>query len=159
MNPFEWHWLAKTLVSLALVIPAWLSIDFFKNNYGVKGETTLVWYFLGTVLGTVFLILLFGPAGTPTLFPSPVITFAIVAVGVLFGALANALLFSAMPFAPNSGLPIAIQGSSVAFVFLSSWLLGIFVPRYFRSVTGDIYQLGGILLVILGVAIIILRAK
>jgi len=78
-------------------------------------------------------------------------------VGILLGALTNLFLFSAIPAAPNPGLPIAIQSSAIVFVFLLSALFSSLMPRFFDTVRMDFYHFLGILLIILGVAVIVSR--
>ena len=155
MNPFEWHWLARSFLSLALVIPAWLSVGFFRTNFGIRGEVTMIWYFVGTVLGTAVFIRVLNLA--PSIMPSIGVLLAIVAVGVVFGSGANAFLFSAIPDASNPAIPQAIQGASVVFVFIFSGLLAMFIPRYFQHVTLGLYQFIGIVLTIAGIVMLGIR--
>jgi len=157
MNPFELPWLPKAVLSLAFVIPAWLALGFFEKNFAVRGEVQLVWYFLAAALGSALLITFTSP--TTKLIPSLNLVCVFLIIGFSLSTGANALLFSAMPDAPNPGIPQAIQGSSVVFVFFISWILGKYIPYYFKPVTLDPYQFFGIFLSIVGITIVIVRAR
>ena len=157
MNPFEWHWLTRALLSLAFVIPAWLSIGFFEKTYQVRGEVTMIWYFLGTSLGTFALLRLFSLVPATDLIPPFMVLLAIMGIGIVFGSLTNAFLFSSLPDAPNPAIPQAIQGSSAVLVFILSALLAVIFPQYFKAASFNLQQLTGIVLTILGIVLVIIR--
>lgn len=155
MNPFGWHWMTRAFLSLGFVIPAWLSINFFKTTYQIAGEVTMIWYFLGVAIGTAGFIHVLTP--NVSIIPPLTAIVQISIVGVVFGSGANALLFSAIADAPNQAVPQAIQGSSSVFVFLLSlWLAGV-MPQYFKSDHLDIYQFVGVAFVVIGIAIVAIR--
>lgn len=142
----DWFW--YSIASVFLLVPAWLSIQFFSRNYNVHTNTFLVWYFAGIILATV------ATSTAVALVPSIAIVGAIMLVGVVFGAGANILLFKAIPLAPNPGLPVAISGSASLGVFLVSILLGVFFPKYFAHTDFTAPSFFGILFIIAGVALI-----
>lgn len=157
MNPFEWHWISRAILSLLFVVPAWLSIGFFEKAYHIRGEVTAIWYFLGTALGTIILLWF---AGTPSsmLIPQGGILLAIISVGFVFGSLANGLLFSAMASASasntNPAIAQVIQGASFILVFLLSILLGYFFPKYFSVLSFNLKVFIGLIFVGIGFTII-----
>src|SRR3989344_9553752 len=139
MNPFEWHWLVRALISLVFVVPAWLSIGFFEKTYQIRGEVTALWYFLGTSIGIFILSWIFTLAPAAELLPGAYKTLLIISSGLIFGAITNALLFSAMASASradtNPGIPQSIQGTSIILVFLLSVLLAVIFPKYFSAIS------------------------
>lgn len=161
VNPFEWPWLPKAILSLAFVIPAWLSIGFFEKTFHVRGEVTAIWYFFGTSLGTFAILRMGNLVSLTEAIPPLKILLAIIGVGVLFGSVTNALLFSAIASASASGanpaIPQAIQGTSVLFVFLLSFLLAILYPAYFSAVSFSAKHLIGIILTLTGIVLMLSR--
>lgn len=161
MNPFEWPWLPKALLSLAFVIPAWLSISFFEKAFHVRGEVTAIWYFLGTSLGTLGILYMGNLVSHTETIPPLKILLAIIGVGLIFGAPTNAFLFSAFASAPASGvnpaIPQAIQGSSFLFVFLLSYFLASQYPTYFSAVPFNAKHFLGIILTLAGMAFMLSR--
>src|SRR5262245_15198567 len=124
-------WWLKSIVSLALLTPAWLAIPFFQRNFKVEQQTFLVWYFLGVVIGTMVMIHMDG-ATLAMVLPSKGLVGAVLAFGIICGSVANSLLFRAVGEAPNPGLPVAIANGASALVFLASVILGSRLPRYFE---------------------------
>lgn len=153
MKFLQMGWLAKSFLSFLFIIPAWLSIGFLKKNFEISGEMTTIGYFAGTALGSAIVLILTGELT----FSSSVKLQLPLAVGLILGAATNLLLFSAIPDAPNPGLPIAIQSSSMIFVFLFTILLGSWLPEKFDPVRMDYIHLVGVLLIFAGVAVIAIR--
>jgi len=160
MNPFEWHWLVRALISLVFVVPAWLSIGFFGKAYQIRGEVTALWYFLGTGIGIFILSWIFNLVPAAELLPGTYKIVMVIGSGLIFGAVTNALLFSAIASASQAGanpsIPQAIQGVSVVLVFLLSMLLASIFPKYFSVISFNPMQFIGVLLAVLGVTLVII---
>ncbi len=149
-------WLLESFLAMFFLIIAWLAIAFFGRNFQLKGEIILIWYMVGTIVGTAGFLIFKNKALAP-LFPAPLIMAAIILVGLLIGAAANMLLFSAVTTAPNPALPTAISSSTSVGLFIISALLGVILPKYFGGVSFSWAQLVGILLVVGGVSCISLK--
>jgi len=146
-------WFAQSVIATLCLIPAWLAIGFFNRNFGVRTDVFLAWYMFGVIITVA-------SSSAPNLqilLPKWWVIVSIVLVGATFGALANILLFRAIPVAPNPGLPIAIAGIATPCVFLVSVLLGQRVPKYFSPAPCDVWTLAGVVLIIGGATIIAVR--
>jgi len=141
-------WFAKSLLATLSIVPAFIAIPVFKSKFGIDPLVFLVWYFSGTAICTAVFWALSGKAST--LAPSVTMVAAIFAIGVLFGSLANGLLFQAVGLAPNPGLPPVIYATSSMLVFVLSFVLANSFPSWFRPVSADLGRLAGIVLVLAG---------
>jgi len=141
-------WLSKSLLSTICIVPGFLAIPFFKFRYGIDPLVYLVWYFVATAVSIAFYLAYSGR--TAELVPPAAVAVAIVGVGLVFGALANGLLFQAMGLAPNPGLPPVIYATSSMIVFGLSAVLASSFPALFRPVTTDLGRLAGIVLILAG---------
>lgn len=146
-------WVTQTFVAIALLTPAWLGAPFFKKNFDVASGVYSGVYFLGVAIT----ILATSPAFVPTLVAQPWVVASILGIGLAFGGIANALLFDAVTTAPNPGMPIALCNSTGMLVFLSSLALGYLLPQYFPVVEWSARTFAGIVLVIIGAALIAIR--
>ncbi len=149
-------WFLQSVIAMILVVPAWLSITFYKKNFHVSAEIFLVWYFGAAAVGIV-IFKAFSGVSLIEFFPAPSLVIGMLLIGLTLGAAANALLFSAVSVAPNPGLPIAISGTASVCVFLVSVVLGSFLPKYFSEVRFDWQAFVGVLLVVSGIALIAVR--
>jgi drug/metabolite transporter (DMT)-like permease len=137
---------------MVVIVPAWLAIGFFASRYQIKSDVFLVWYFGGTIIGT---LLLGGVLKNPQVFfPSPKGVAAMLAVGVGLGTIANVFLYKAIAIAPNPGLPIAVVNAASVLVFLASLALARLLPRDFSATKFDLWHLCGIALTLVGIVII-----
>jgi len=48
-------WFLKAILSLFLVVPGWMGVQFFHKNFGVRSEVFVVWYFLALAGGIIVL--------------------------------------------------------------------------------------------------------
>ena len=81
--------------------------------------------------------------------PVPVVL-AVIAIGVIFGALANGTLFQAIGLAPNPGLPPVMYATSSMIVFFLSAVLASSFPALFKPVIVDAGRVVGIVMVLAG---------
>ncbi len=142
-------WKLQSVAAMLLLVPAWLSLSLFERIYGVRGDVTAVWYFLGVVV-TGFAYHLANGAGVETLYPSTGIVLMMLLVGVVFGSAANMLAFRATSIAPNAGVPVAIVNMSAVFVFLGALALAKYWPQYFAQNSFDLRQFAGLVLTVAG---------
>jgi hypothetical protein len=141
-------WFAKSILATVSIVPAFIAIPFFKYKFGVDPLIFLVWYFGATAVSiAVFWSL---GAGTDELVPATPVVLTIIAIGVVFGTLANGSLFQAVGIAPNPGLPPIIYASSSMIVFFLSALLASALPSLFKPVSVELSRVAGILLVLAG---------
>jgi len=141
-------WFVKSAFATASIVPAFLAIPFFKSKYDIDPLVFLVWYFGATATSIALFWLLSGRASE--LVPGPPQLLTIIAIGLVFGALANGFLFQAIGMAPNPGLPPVVYATSSVLVFVLSIALASTLPGLFRPVVTDISRLVGIGLVLLG---------
>jgi drug/metabolite transporter superfamily protein YnfA len=78
-------------------------------------------------------------------------------LGLTFGATVNILIFRAVASAPNPGLPVAIANVASVGVFLVAALLARWAPNYFDSVKTDGWSFLGVVLTVIGAALIAIR--
>lgn len=141
-------WFVKSAFATASIVPAFLAIPFFKTKFGIDPLVFLVWYFGATSASIAVFWLLSGRAaelvpGTPQLA-------TIIAIGLVFGALANGFLFQAIGLAPNPGLPPVIYATSSIIVFGLSVALASSFPALLKPVSAELSSLAGIVLVLAG---------
>ena len=141
-------WFAKSLLATVSIVPAFIAIPFFKFRYGVDPLVFLVWYFGATALSIAAYWAFRGHAAD--LAPPLPVLLTIVAIGVLFGTLANGSLFQAVGLAPNPGLPPVIYASSSMIVFFLAAFLASALPDFFRPVSVEPGRIAGIVLVLAG---------
>ncbi len=147
-------WLQQSIIALCLTTPVYLALGFMEKNYGVKSDIFLIWYFLGVACTPV----IFGGHAIAVIMPSWRLILVILLIGLLIGGVANVMAFRAVNNSPNPGLPIAIiSGGTSMCVFLASALLAKIVPSYFNNYKFDAWSLIGIILVIAGITIIVVR--
>ena len=141
-------WFAKSVLATVSIVPGFLAIPFFKTKFGIDPLVFLVWYFSATALSIAVFWGLSGRAAE--LVPPTPLLFAIILLGLVFGALANGLLFQALGLAPNPGMPPVIYATSSMIVFFLSALLASTFPVLFKPVSVEFGRVAGILLVLSG---------
>lgn len=141
-------WFGKSVLATFCVVPAFIAIPFFKGRYGVDPMVFLIWYFIGTSLSISVYFVVVGKAAV--LVPSLGLVTTFIAIGVVFGSVANGSLFQAVGLAPNPGIPPVIYATSSIVVFFLSLFLASRFPAAFTQVTADASRLIGIFLVLFG---------
>ncbi len=141
-------WFAKSVLATVSIVPAFLAIPFFKSKFGVDPLVFLIWYFSATALSIAVVSGVRG--GGAELVPPTSLLIAIIAMGLVFGALANGLLFQAVGLAPNPGMPPVIYATSSMIVFFLSAILANSFPALFKPVSFEAGRLAGIVLVLSG---------
>ncbi len=141
-------WFVKSVLATVSIVPAFIAIPFFKFKFGIDPLVFLVWYFGATA---VSIATYWGVTGrADELVPPSPILLAIVAIGLLFGALANGSLFQAVGIAPNPGLPPVIYATSSIIIFFLSAVLASRFPGLFKPVSIELGRVAGIVLVLAG---------
>ena len=153
---FKLSWLGQSFLAMALLVPTWLSINFFARNFNIKGEILLFWYMWGVIIGTGASFL-FRRLAVADVIPHRLSVIAMLMLGLTFGAALNILLFSAVAQAPNPGVPIAISNVASVLVFISAALLAVWLPKYFSNIAFSPQHFLGVLLAVLGVVLITLK--
>ncbi len=120
-------WFAKSILATVSIVPAFIAIPFFKFKFGIDPLVFLVWYFGATAVSIAVYWSLSG--GVHELVPDTGVLMAIIAIGVLFGTVANGSLFQAVGIAPNPGLPPVIYASSSMIVFFPVGAAGECIAR------------------------------
>lgn len=141
-------WFAKSILATISIVPAFIAIPFFKFKFGVDPLIFLVWYFGATAVSIAAFWGLNG--GVDELVPAVPVLLAIIAIGIVFGALANGSLFQAVGMAPNPGLPPVIYASSSMVVFFLSAFLASTLPDFFKPVSVELSRVAGIFFVLAG---------
>lgn len=147
-KPAVAQWFLQAIGATLCIVPAFLSIPFFKKNFGVDPLLFLTWYFAGTAITNAFVVRYAG--FSRSLVPDATVVGAMLAIGLTFGAAANGLLFLSVANAPNPGLPPVIYGSSSMIVFVLAAVFAVKIPRLFNAVNTDLDRFVGILFVLLG---------
>lgn len=155
MNPLEWSWITKTVISTISVIFAWLAIGFFQHHYQIRIEVISLWYFALTNWGMWLALWGLNLVPRQDLIPPLVPLLLISLTGLVLGSITTILLFSAVADAPNAGLALSIHNTSSAFVALAMVFLAAKFPQYFPVSKMDLAQFGGIILILIGVALVI----
>lgn len=141
-------WFSKSIIATFFVVPAFIAIPFFKTRFDVDPLVFLVWYFAGTAMSISLYFVLVGRASV--LLPSVNLVLAFLAIGLVFGSIANGSLFQAVSLAPNPGIPPVIYATSSIVVFFLSLFLASKFPAAFKPASADIGRLAGIFLVLFG---------
>jgi len=148
------NWLGQSLTATMLLVVAWPAIPFFERNFGIRIETFSTIYFLGIVSmyamtsGSKIYGQVIGSTGSIAL---------IFMVGVIFGGIANLLLFRAVAGAPNPGLPVAISCGAAIGTAVVAWGLAKVAPNWFGQVDLNWKVALGIMLMLSGVALVATR--
>ena len=145
-------WFTKSVLATLAIVPAFIAIPFFRKNFGVDPLVFLIWYFGGTALSIATYLSL--DRGLQAIAPELPALIGILAIGMIFGALANGSLFQAVNLAPNPGLPPVIYATSSVFVFVLAALLASALPALFSPVTTDLSRVAGLLLVLAGLYLV-----
>ena len=153
----ELSWLTKSIVATFCLAPIILASSFFSGNYNVRPETTIIWYFIGIVLGAIPYALYTKLLTPQELLPQTTILLIILLMGITLGTASNLFIFQALATAPNPSLPMAISNAITPIVLITSIVLSVFLPQYFGAVKIDWLHCVGILFVISGVTIIALH--
>ncbi len=151
-------WLTQSALAALLLAPAWLAMPFFSKNFGVPSSVFVVWYFVGSAVS----VTLFGLClATPRVefFPSWQIVAGILCVGLVFGGLANNMLFHAVMIAPNSGLAVAVSNIASPLTFVAAIVLAWCAPQYFDAAAWSWRAFAGIILVVAGAGLIATAPK
>jgi drug/metabolite transporter (DMT)-like permease len=141
-------WFLKSLLATITIVPSFIAIPFFKHRYGLDPLVFVVWYFGGTALSIALFFVATG-RGTAVLPPWP-LPLAILAIGMVFGAVANGSLFQAVGLAPNPGLPPVVYASSSMIVYALSAVLAASFPDLFKRVSVEPERVAGMVLVLVG---------
>jgi len=158
MSPFsaEASWIAKVLISAILIAPFTTFIVFFNKQFGMRGEV----FFFAWILGTIIAFLLFARlGGTMATLSVPLIPFlAAMVLGVCIGGVANLLYAQSIPMAPNPGLPPALFSISIPLAYLLSYGASKIVPNQLPHIEFNWINFGGILVLIIALAMITHRS-
>tara|TARA_R110000868_G_scaffold39376_13_gene137182 strand:- start:2059 stop:2544 length:486 start_codon:yes stop_codon:yes gene_type:complete len=141
-------WFAKSILATVSIVPTFIAIPLFKYRFGIDPLVFLAWYFGATAASIATYLALSGRAAE--LVPSPPLICVIVAIGCVFGALANGALFQAIGLAPNPGLPPVMYATASMIVFFLSVVLAGSFPALFKPVVADFSRIAGIVLVLVG---------
>lgn len=141
-------WFTKAVIATVCIVPSFLAIPFFKFRFGIDPLVFLVWYFSATAVSISIYWLATGRAAT--LIPPANAIPIIIVIGLVFGALANGLLFQSIGLAPNPGLPPVIYATASIVVFFLSALLATTLPMLFKPVTVEFSRVAGIVMVLVG---------
>ncbi len=154
------HWLKETLIGLVFLVPAILSIGFFKRTFNISADVFIIWYYLGIVITLLLATKLTG-GSLSKFISSPVwVLLGIVAIGLTVGAGANIFTFRAYANSPNPGIVQAIQEAAVPLIFILTIFLAWLAPKHF-STGGQIdtfWSVSGIATTLVGVFILIFKA-
>ena len=148
-------WFSKSLMATVLLVPIFLLSAAFAKSHGARPDAITIWWYLGIIVGTcTYYITIVGKPsalafGTPALW--------MLVAGTLCGAAANVLLFQAVVAAPNPGLPASMVNVSALLVVLLSVVLARWLPEHFPAVRLSWPDLGGVMLIIAGLAVIALN--
>jgi len=146
-------WVAQSFIALFCLIPAWLAIGFFDRNFKVSSDVFLFWYMLGIIIA---LACFKGFSGETIGLPWKMAG-AILIIGLTVGAIANIMIFRAVAGAPNPGLALSIANAANVGVFLAAFALSLWAPSYFNSAKFDSWSFLGVMLVVVGVSIVVIR--
>ena len=146
------NWVIQSLAAMLILSPIWVAIGFFDKNFQVKPDVFLIWYFLGVVATTLFL----GESHAKSFMLPWKVLSLLLFVGFL-GGVANILLFLAVAGAPNPGLPVAIGNGVSIGSFLLVLLFSRWAPSYFNEAKFDAISFLGVVLTVVGIAIIAFR--
>lgn len=141
-------WFAKSLLATVSIVPSFIAIPLLKSRYGVDPLVFLTWYFGATAVSIAAWLCLSGRAAD--LLPPLPVLLSILAIGAVFGALANGSLFQAIGLAPNPGLPPVMYATSSMIVFVLSAALASSFPALFTPVSTEIGRVAGIVLILAG---------
>ncbi len=153
-------WLRETLLGLVFVVPAVVSIGYFKRAFGISADVFMVWYYCGIIATLLLTAKHTGEPFSRFMDPPIVAILCIVAVGLTVGAGANIFTFRAYASAPNPGIVQAIQEAAVPLIFLMTLVLSHVAPKHF-STSGHVdlvWSIVGITLTLTGVLIIIFKS-
>jgi hypothetical protein len=145
-------WVVQTLLAIVFLTPAWLAMPYFQSKYGVSGTVFGVWYFFGSALSMA----LFG-VPKHTLVPSIGIVTAILSIGLTIGAMANAMLFTAVAAAPNPGLAVSLVNLTSLTTLFGAMLLAYLLPAHFTADAITARHVVGVVLILLGAALIAVK--
>lgn len=141
-------WFVKSIIATVCIVPSFIAIPFFKFRYGVDPLVFLAWYFAATAVSIAGYIAVSGRAAE--LVPPVPVVASVIAIGLIFGALANGTLFQAIGLAPNPGLPPVMYATASMIVFFLSAILASSFPVLFKPVIVDTGRVIGIMMVLLG---------
>ena len=147
-------WLAKSFIAMMAFVPGIILTEFIGRYYHIKPLLMAGVWFLGVTLG-LWAWLWYTKEASGITFSMPL--FSMFIGGLIFGALVNVMLFSAILIAPNAALPVAIVNSAALVVFIATILLAVFLPQYFLRVPFSSYHFFGIILIIVGVGLLSLK--
>ena len=145
-------WLQQTIFATLLLGPLWWAIGFLGSR-GLPGYIFALWYFTGMAITITGMTAL----RSPGLITSTVGLGAIaLALGLTAGAVANGLLFNANSQQAN-GVPAAIANVACLGPILIGFVLHRLSPDMFRSVEVSWQTFIGMLLMLVGVALVVVK--
>lgn len=147
------NWLGLTLAAIPLMAVGQLGMRWFKAEHGIAQEVVMLWYFLGTLLALLALILAGGRGAQLLAAPSWGVP-GMLLVGLTAGTTANWLMFRAVVDAPNPGLAYSVYSGSAIGAYFGALAGAWLAPAYFPAAGGDAGKLAGIVLVMVGVLLI-----
>lgn len=153
-------WFGKSAIALILLVPAWIAIHCYGER-GVKGEVTALCYGAGCALGMALWI--FAVPGNRALAENfaahRMLVAVMVGIGALLGAAIQALVYTAINESPNPGLPISVANASAVAVFVLTPILAKVLPAYFKKAEWNAMTMTGVLLTVVGTALIAIYGR
>ena len=156
----DWSWVTKSFVAMFFIMPIMIGLPMVEHRYGVKTEGFFFAWFVGCFVGFIVLGKMSPTPLVEYILPIwPVVVVALVAL--VIGSVGNVLLIQAMSSkaAPNPALPFAIVNLAGTLAYITTWVGGRFLPTLFPALKFNMVNVGGLLLIAFGVALIMYQTK
>lgn len=150
-------WILKILISAVLIAPFTTFIVFFNKQFGMRPEVFYVAWVLGNIIAFLVFAHMSGVIGTFSALLVPFL--AAMALGICIGGTANLLYVQAVPHAPNPGLPLAFFSINIPLAYILSYSVSKILPNQLPHVEFNWMNFAGILIVVIGIAMIACRPR
>jgi len=147
-------WIGNAFAAMLGFVPIYFATGLLERNYSIRSDVTAVYWMAGIAVSIASLIVVNGRAAE--LVPAkPHIVMLL--LGATIGAMANTFLFRSLAQSPNPGLTVTIVHLDALVTFLLAVPIALLLPAYFNRPEIRLQDIFGVLLAVVGVALITIR--
>ncbi|MAF81223.1 hypothetical protein CL628_04395 [bacterium] len=150
------HWASLSVIALFTLVPVTLVYPFVQKQFGVGTPVTFLWYATTFAMWTALVSFNSSQVTLSNAIPNGWVILIVIGVTAC-STIGTFCLFTASGQAPNPAFPFTIVTGTSVIAYFASGLMAKVAPNIFPSARIDFVSSLGILLTIVGVAIIMLR--
>lgn len=150
----DWSWVTKSILAVPALVLMTVVMMLVQKKYGFGGEKFFFAWYIGIVIAFIFFANIEKDMSVAGLFSPLGVFFFVVLFGALVGAIVNVFIGQAIHEAPNPALVWAIIGINTPLSYIIVYKLADWFPDDFSTIEFNAYKFAGIILTVVGTALV-----